>query len=126
MTSGDGREDHRILVVTTTVGSAAAAAELARSMVERRLAACVQIDPEVASFYRWDGGMCEDREARLVIKTAPGLEAAVRSFLAEHHPYELPQFVAVPVRASAEYAQWVRAEVAAADAPAGGSAEASA
>lgn len=118
MTSRAGAGDQRILVVTTTVGSAAAAAALARSILEHRLAACVQIDPEVTSFYRWKGQLCEEQEARLVIKTAPGQEAALRAFLAEHHPYELPQFVAVSVPASADYAQWVLGEVSAAE-PAG-------
>lgn len=113
MTVEGGQKDSRILVVTTTVGSAATAKALARSMVEQRLAACVQIDGEVTSLYRWKGELCEDREARLVIKTAPGREAALRAFLAEHHPYELPQFVADAVPASVEYAQWVRGEVSA-------------
>lgn len=111
MTADSGQGDHRILVVTTTVASDATATALARSMVEQRLAACVQIDRELTSLYRWKGELCEDREARLVIKTAPAREAALRAFLAEHHPYELPQFVAMAVPASAEYAEWVRAEV---------------
>lgn len=112
MTVGEQQED-RILVVTTTVGSEATATALARAMVEQRLAACVQIDREVTSLYRWKGDLCEDREARLVIKTMPDREAALRAFLAEHHPYELPQFVAIAAAASAEYAQWVRGEVSA-------------
>ncbi len=111
MTAEAGRDGPQILVVTTTVDSEATAAALARTMVERRLAACVQIDREVTSLYRWQGELCEDREARLVIKTAPEREADVRAFLAERHPYELAQFVAMPVAASAEYAQWVRSEV---------------
>ncbi len=111
MTADSGEEDHRILVVTTTVGSEATATALARNIVEQRLAACVQIDREVTSLYRWNGELCEDREARLVIKTVPAREAQLRAFLAEHHPYELPQFVAMAVPASAEYARWVRGEV---------------
>lgn len=122
MTAGSGPEDHRILVVTTTVGSEATATALARALVEQRLAACVQVDAGVTSLYRWKGELCEDREARLVIKTAPDREAALRGFLAEHHPYELPQFVAMAVPASADYAGWVRSEVSVAGpaAPAGG------
>lgn len=113
MTTGGDQQEHRILVVTTTVGCGATATALARTMVEQRLAACVQIDREVTSLYHWKGDLCEDREARLVIKTMPAREAALRAFLAEHHPYELPQFVAMTVAASAEYAQWVRGEVSA-------------
>lgn len=110
MTAG-GQQEDRILVVTTTVDSEATATALARAMVEQRLAACVQIDREVTSIYRWKGDLCEDREARLVIKTTPAREAAVRAFLAEHHPYELPQFVATSAAASAGYARWVLGEV---------------
>lgn len=111
MSNGREGEEHLILVVTTTVGSGAEATALARSMVEQRLAACVQIDPEVTSLYRWKGEVCEDRESRLVVKTALHREAALRAFLAKHHPYELPQFVAFTVPASPEYARWVRTEV---------------
>jgi periplasmic divalent cation tolerance protein len=111
VTSVGDPQEHRILVVTTTVGSEAAPTALARAMVEQRLAACVQIDPDVTSLYRWKGELCEDREARLVIKTLPGREDALRAFLAEHHPYQLPQFVAMTAAASADYARWVRDEV---------------
>lgn len=109
----------RILVVTTTVGSVEAAEALARRIVGQRLAACVQLDKEVTSFYRWRGQLNEDAEARLVIKTIPGAQAALQALFAEHHPYELPQFVATVAQASAAYARWVRAEVLlpAADAP---------
>lgn len=113
MTTDADPQEHGILVVTTTVGSEADATALARAMVEQRLAACVQIDRDVTSLYRWKGDLCEDREARLVIKTTPAREAALRAFLAEHHPYELPQFVAMTAAASAEYARWVRDEVSA-------------
>lgn len=113
MTTAGDPQEHRILVVTTTVGSQATATALARLLVEQRLAACVQIDREVTSLYRWKGDLCEDREARLVIKTTPARETALRAFLAEHHPYELPQFVAMTAAASAEYAQWVHGEVSA-------------
>ena len=99
-----------ILIVTTTVGSAADAQRLARELVERRLAACVQVDAGVTSFYRWEGKLCEDAEWRLVIKTQARHEAALQAFFAEHHPYEVPQFVAWPAAASAAYGEWVRAE----------------
>ncbi|MCC2673909.1 MAG: periplasmic divalent cation tolerance protein-like protein [Ramlibacter sp.] len=57
-----------ILSVTTTVGSRRDADALARVIVERRLAACVQLEDGLQSFYRWDGQLCEDSEARLVIR----------------------------------------------------------
>lgn len=104
-----------VLTVTTTVATVEAARELARRILDERLAACVQIDAGVESLYRWQGVMCQDPEVRLVIKTLPACEAALRALFARSHPYELPQFVAVTGRASEEYARWVRGEVAAPD-----------
>lgn len=103
--------DSQVLTVTTTVATAEAARELARNILDRRLAACVQLDGGVTSFYRWNGQTCEDAEVRLVIKTLPACEAALRRLFADCHPYELPQFVAVAGAASPEYAAWVEAEV---------------
>jgi periplasmic divalent cation tolerance protein len=106
----DCKEDD-ILVVTTTVGSAADAQALARRILQARLAACVQVEPGLTSFYRWDGKDCEDAEVRLTIKTLPACEAALQALFAEAHPYEVPQFVAVRAGASSAYGRWVRAEV---------------
>lgn len=100
-----------VLTVTTTVPTLADAERLAGALVQERLAACVQIDAGVRSFYRWKGQLCDEPELRLVIKTLPGMAATLQAFMARHHPYELPQFLAVPMRASAAYAQWVRDEV---------------
>jgi len=104
--------DFDILSVTTTVGSLPAAQALAREIVAQRLAACVQIEPGLSSVYRWKDEVCEEPEVRLVIKTLPGREPALQALFAAHHPYELPQFAAVPMQASEAYSQWVRAEVA--------------
>jgi periplasmic divalent cation tolerance protein len=101
----------RILTVTTTVASLEQARELARKLLDSRLAACVQLDGGLTSLYRWADRLCEDPEVRLVIKTVPECEPALQAFLAEHHPYDVPQFVATPGQGSAEYAQWVRGEV---------------
>lgn len=104
--------ENDILVVTTTVGSLDAARALAQQIMDRRLAACVQIDSIAASFYRWQGELCDEPELRLSIKTLPAREAGLLALFAEHHPYDLPQFLAVMQRASEAYAGWVRAEVA--------------
>ena len=104
-----------ILSVTTTVGSLADAQALAHELVERRLAACVQVEEGLKSIYRWDGKLCEDPEVRLVIKTLPGCEKALQALFASHHPYEVPQFLACRMTASASYAEWVRGEVAVPD-----------
>ena len=104
-------KDLDILTVTTTVGSKADAQALARAVLERRLAACVQVDEGLTSFYRWDGRDCEDAELRLTLKTLPGCEAALQALFAEKHPYDVPQFLAFTMQASPAYAAWVRGEV---------------
>lgn len=101
-----------ILSVTTTVGTAEDAQRLARRLVEARLAACVQVEPPMRSTYRWEGRICEEEEIRLVIKTLPERASAVQAFLAQHHPYRVPQYLAQRLHASAAYADWVRTEVA--------------
>jgi len=100
-----------ILSVTTTVGSIEDAQRLARELVQRRLAACVQVEAPLQSHYRWQGQQHEEPEVRLVLKTLPACEDALLAFFAERHPYDVPQFLACTMRASEAYAQWARAEV---------------
>lgn len=104
-------KDLDILTVTTTVGSAADAERLAREIASCRLAACVQVEAGLQSFYHWQGRLCEEPEVRLVIKTLPACEHALQQLFAQHHPYEVPQFLSVTMRASEAYARWARAEV---------------
>jgi periplasmic divalent cation tolerance protein len=104
--------EYPVLSVTTTVGSLNAARVLARRILDERLAACVQLDDGVTSLYRWQGELHDEREVRLVIKTLPACEDALRALFAKHHPYQLPQFLAIAMRASRAYGEWVRAEVA--------------
>ena len=105
------RDDFDILAVTTTVGSVEQAQGLARNLVRARLAACVQVDEGVHSVYHWDGRLCEDAEVRLTIKTLPQRLPALEAFLAEHHPYDLPQILSWTQRASPAYAGWLRQEL---------------
>jgi len=105
------RKEFDILSVTTTVGSLETAKVLAREILSQKLAACVQLDQGVISLYRWKGELCEEPEVRLVIKSLPDCEAALQALIAQHHPYELPQFVAQHMSAGEAYAQWIRAEV---------------
>jgi periplasmic divalent cation tolerance protein len=107
----EDRQHRDILAITTTVGSRADAESLAREIIERRLAACVQVEEGLTSFYRWQGKACEDAEVRLTIKTLPACEAELRELFLDKHPYEVPQFLSTTMRASAEYLAWVQAEV---------------
>ena len=100
-----------ILSLTTTVSSRQDAERLAGALLDRRLAACVQLDEGLQSHYRWKGQPCIDAEVRLTIKSLPGKLAALQDFMAEQHPYEVPQLLWQTVGASPAYAEWVRQEV---------------
>ena len=97
-----------ILSITTTVGQAADARRLADLILEQRLAACVQIEEGLVSLYHWQGRREEAVELRLTIKTVPACAEALRALFAEHHPYELPQFLVAGLQGSPAYSRWVR------------------
>ena len=100
-----------ILSLTTTVASLEDAERLARALLDRRLAACVQLEEGVQSHYRWKGESCADAEVRLTIKSVPARLAALQDFMAEQHPYELPQLLWQTMEASPAYAEWARQQV---------------
>jgi len=96
------------IVVFMTAASGEEAERIAEMLVERRLAACVQILPEMKSVYRWQGKIERQREVLLIAKTTrtkfQELERRVRGA----HSYEIPEIVALPVIAgSASYLQWL-------------------
>ncbi|HEX6363360.1 MAG TPA: divalent-cation tolerance protein CutA [Albitalea sp.] len=96
-----------LLAVYTTVGTAEDAHAMARALVERRLAACAQVEP-IESFYAWKGALQQDPEFRILFKTTAARYGAVEAAIRELHPYELPAIFAVPVvHAHAPYAAWV-------------------
>ena len=96
------------LVVLTTVARVEDAENIAREMVERRLAACVNILPPVTSVYRWQGEVTREPEHLLLMKTRTDRFEALRARLVEIHPYETPEVVALPVAAGhAPYLQWI-------------------
>jgi periplasmic divalent cation tolerance protein len=73
------------------------AEEVARAVLERRLAACVNIIPGVTSLYWWQGAICRDGESTLVIKTRADLVTALTEAIREVHPYEVPEVIALPL-----------------------------
>jgi periplasmic divalent cation tolerance protein len=96
------------LVALSTVGSAEDADRLARALVERRLAACVNVVPGVVSHYRWKGELQRDEERLLVIKTRTERIEALREALRELHPYDLPELVAFEIsEGSPAYLKWL-------------------
>ena len=99
------------LLVVTNLPDRETAEKLAALLIERRLAACVNILAPCSSVYRWQRKIQHDEEHPLLIKTAQDryseLEAAIRA----NHPYELPEIIAVPVtHALPAYLQWIESE----------------
>lgn len=85
------------LVVLSTVGRAEDAERIGRALVERGLAACVNVLPAVTSIYRWKGKLEQAEERLLVIKTRAERFAALREALVSLHPYEVPEVVALTI-----------------------------
>jgi len=100
-----------VLLVVTHLPDHEAAVALARALIERRLAACVNVLGAATSIYRWKGALETAPEVPLLIKTRAPLYARIEAAIRELHPYELPEIIAVPVeRGLPEYLQWVVAE----------------
>src|SRR5580765_4827040 len=97
-----------IMIVLTTAPSDERAEAWGRTLVEERLAACVNIHGPMVSFYRWKGIVERDAERQVVIKTTRENLTALRARLSELHSYELPEFLVLTVEdGSDEYLKWV-------------------
>jgi len=98
------------LVVLTNLPDRGAALKLARELVERRLAACVNVLADCSSVYRWKGEVENAQEVPVLIKTRAAMYDELEAAINELHPYELPEIIALPVvRGLAEYLEWVSA-----------------
>lgn len=109
MESAKRDQAHDICVVYTTVPRAGAAG-LARSLIGRNLAACVNMTA-VRSLYRWNGAFCDEKEQLLIIKTRTGLADRLVAAIRAGHPYEVPEIIVLPVIAGhGPYLDWVYGE----------------
>ena len=96
-------------MVLTTAGSREEAATIAASLVEARLAACVQVVSEIESVYRWEGKVTRDTEWLLLCKTTGDRYEEVERLIRESHSYTTPEVVAFKIeRGSAAYLDWLR------------------
>ncbi len=97
-----------IVLALSTLPTGFEAAVLATELIDLGLAACVTILPGVESVYRWEGKVERDREQQLVIKTTRDCVAALWTALKARHPYEVPEFVVLPiVEGNPDYLRWV-------------------
>ncbi|XP_067403058.1 protein CutA isoform X3 [Emydura macquarii macquarii] len=91
-----------------TCPSEKVAKEIARAVVEKHLAACVNILPQITSIYQWKGKIEEDGEVLLMIKTRSSRIPALTDFVRSVHPYEVAEVIALPIQqGNAPYLQWV-------------------
>jgi len=100
------------VLVLTTAGSEAEAQNIANQLVERRLAACVNIVPRIQSVYRWEGKVETAEEFLLIIKTIKARSGDVKAAIRELHSYELPECIVISMEdGSAEYLMWIEESV---------------
>ena len=98
-----------MLVVLTTVESAGEGESLARSIVEAKLAACVQILPAMKSVYVWEGKVRSESEHLLLIKTLEEKFDDLSEFIQKNHSYDIPEIVAIAAdKVSDDYLKWIR------------------
>jgi periplasmic divalent cation tolerance protein len=98
-------------VVLITAPDANTARVLARAMVERSLAACVNLVPGVTSIYRWKGALEESAEVLMLAKTTAARVAELEALLVELHPYDTPECVVLePAHVEAKYLRWLQSE----------------
>jgi periplasmic divalent cation tolerance protein len=96
------------ILVLCTCPNEGVATLLASEIVEQRLAACVNVVPLIHSIYSWQNKIEQSDESQLLIKTRKELFEPLRSFLRQHHPYETPEIMALPVLlADADYLNWI-------------------
>lgn len=101
-----------IFIALVACPSHEVASTLAKTLVDQRLAACVQVLPEMQSVYRWKDEVCVEREVLLIIKSASHLVGEVRAFIEANHPYEVPEFVTLSPRdVSEKYKEWLMGSV---------------
>jgi periplasmic divalent cation tolerance protein len=95
------------VVILTTLGADADPMALGRTLVDERLAACVNVLPAMESIYRWKGAVAQEREQQLVIKTSPDRLEALKARVLALHPYETPELLVLSATGSEQYLKWM-------------------
>lgn len=104
------------IVCLVTIDELEKATEIARLLVERELAACVNLVPQVRSIYRWKGEVCDDREVLMIIKTREELFEPLMEEVRRVHHYELPEVISWRIeKGFSDYLQWIHDSTASGD-----------
>ena len=98
------------VIAFSTVDTEKEASKIARALIEAKLAACVNIIPQINSVYEWKGEVCEETEQWMVIKTTQAHVEELKALLEEIHPYEVPELIFIPiVDGLPDYLHWILA-----------------
>jgi len=99
-------------VVYVTVPSVEVGKKIAREVVQGKLAACVNIVPQITSIYEWEGKLEEESEAMLIIKTKTEHLDGLKESVLRSHPYDVPEFISLPIEHGSEpYLKWIEKQV---------------
>jgi len=96
------------IVCLVTIDDIEKGARIARMVVEKKLAACVNIVPQVRSIYTWNGRVCDELESLMIIKTRHELFAPLKDAIKEMHPYEVPEIISLTIdQGLPQYLKWI-------------------
>ena len=99
----------KYIQVITTISSKRGAQKIAKALINKRLAACVQIAGPIKSIYRWKGRIETAKEWVCIIKTKKNLYKKVETAIKKIHPYEVPEIIAAPITtANKDYLKWIK------------------
>lgn len=101
--------NHReTLLILNTCPDRESAEQIAGMLVSEKLAACVNLIDNISSIYRWQGGIEQDSETLLLIKSRKEHYASIEAAIQQHHPYEVPEVIALPIEGGApNYLDWI-------------------
>ncbi len=100
------------VVILITTSSEEEAARIGRTLVEERLAACVNVIPDIRSFFHWEGKLQDEKEALLLVKSQGDQISRIIYRVKELHSYSVPEVIALPILAGSEdYLRWVRESI---------------
>lgn len=103
-----------ISVILVTAGSGEEASKIARTLVEEKLVACVNIVPRIRSIYWWQGEVCDEEEVLMIMKSPTSNFPSIQNRVRELHSYEVPEIITFPIaQGLPEYLNWVMESAAA-------------